>query len=382
MRKHISKIIISSSLSLVLTACGGGSGGDEAPLSDIITLPTNISFPITPIGTAVDYSKYAWSINSSTLDSTYATNNNIDSDAHINMPTSTNNQKVKVAVIDQGFQYNHPEIYSKVIDLKNINQTVLTESYHGTLVSGVIASTYLGVAPYNVELILINIDFDNSTDADIIEAFNYAKDQGAKVINCSWGSTFDESIYSFSQQYLNTIKSMKDAGINVVFASGNEAYDLDNNLMDESELDTVIGVGATSVLNDVTDYSNYGSNIDLVAPGGGGTNLIGLLTTDLSGSNGSNNTFNLVNNYYTFTAGTSFATPTVSGVIALMLSENPNLTPNEIRTILIETADKIQSGTVTYTDLTTDSTTSTFNTKRAYGKVNAAAAVQAAIDAI
>jgi len=65
-----------------------------------------------------------------------------------------------------------------------------------------------------------------------------------------------------------------------------------------------------------------------------------------------------------------------------MLSENPNLTPNEIRTILIETADKIQSGTVTYTDLTTDSTTSTFNTKRAYGKVNAAAAVQAAIDAI
>lgn len=367
-----------STLAVLLSACGGGGSGEVQATAEQPVVQ-EITFPITPNGIATNFSQYAWNINNSTLDSQYKIDYNIDDNAHINMPTSTNNEKIKIAIIDQGFQFDHPEIYDKVIDLKYINNTVLTTDYHGTLVLGTIASTYLGVAPNNVELILINIDFDNSTDADLIAAFNYAKNQGAKIINCSWGSTYDENLsYSFSQTYLDTIASLKTAGISVVFAAGNNGVNLDNNWMDESELSSVIGVGATSVLNDITDYTNYGSNIDIVAPGGGGTNLLGILTTDLVGTEGSNNILDLVDNNYTFTAGTSFATPTISGVIALMLSENPNLTPDQIRTILIETADKIQSDSVTYTDLSDDGTTSTFNTKRAYGKVNASAAINAA----
>ena len=58
-----------------------------------------------------------------------------------------------------------------------------------------------------------------------------------------------------------------------------------------------------------------------------------------------------------------------------MLSVNPDLTPDDIRTILIETADKIESDNELYVDIAGDGTTSTFNTQRAYGKINAGKAV-------
>lgn len=371
-------------LAIFLTACGGGgsSSTESSPTQEVVQ---TVSFPIEAKGISSDYSMYAWNINNTTLDPAYASNYNIDSNAHINMPTSTNNQKIKVAIIDQGFEYRHPDIYDKITEVKYVQTTTLTDEFHGTPVVGVIASTYLGVAPNNVELILINIDFSTAGEAQIISAFNEAKKSGAKIINCSWGTTYNElTEQPFSTLYTNTIQSLKDDGITVVFSSGNQGYNLDDNWNDESELTSVIGVGASSVLNDVTYYSNYGSNIDIIAPGGGGKDgeqsLLGILSLDLYDTDGDNITLNLVDNYYTFTAGTSFATPTITGVIALMLSQNPNLTPDEIRTILIETADKV--GGEVYTDLAGDGTTSTFNIKRAYGKVNASAAVQAAINAI
>lgn len=344
MKKYILTLIVP-----FIIGCGGG--GSSTSSSNVTS--SNITYPITPNGVAIDYSDYAWSITpkadlNSNLDSY-----NIDANANINMPSTTNSTKIKVAIIDQGFEYTHPDIADKIIDVAYVNKTNLSEGFHGTAIAGILASTYLGVAPDNVELILINVDFDIPGEDQFISAFNYAKKAGAKVINCSWGTTFQDSTgYGFSSTYLAVLQNLKDSGINVVFSSGNNALDLDNGWTDESELSSVIGVGATDKNNEVTSYSNYGSNIDIYAPGG--TASLGLLTLDLVGNAGDNG----FDSNYSFWFGTSLSAPTISGVIALMLSIDPTLTPNEIRSLLINNADIVASNLTadTYPKVNTNNT--------------------------
>lgn len=393
-------VILSTTTAILLTACGGGGG--EASESN--TNAPNSKTIINAKGTSIDYSSFAWGIiNSSNIDSSFKTTYGIDSSADINLAAAwskskgkkSNNEAIKVAIIDEDFEVSHPDINHKILSTYNVmdNSTNVSDTdgdtyYHGLATAGFIASESLGVSP-EVELILINIDLDseNLTDIHLIKAFDYAKQQDAKVINCSWGGS------QLSNIVQNKIQELKNAGITIVFASGNgdslgNAINLDllgND--DPSELDTVIGVGATSVKNDVTSYSNYGSSIDILAPGGGGVDggkLLGMLGLDATGNLGRNNSSdtivgnNLVSNNYTFTAGTSFSAPVASGVIALMLAVNENLTVDRIREILIKTSTKVNNGSALYIDKAGDGTTSTFDTKRAYGKINAGAAVQEA----
>lgn len=360
---------------LFFVSCGGG--GD----SGITKTAEN---PIT----STNYSSYAWNINSN-INNSFKTTYNINDNSHINLPLTTNStQKIKVAIIDENFQVAHPDIKDKVISTYNVmdqssNVLTSTNSYsHGTAVAGVIASTYLGAAPKNVELILINIDLETSiSESYFLEAFSKAEELGARVINCSWGGS------SLSENLENKIEELKNKGIVIVFASGNgdifgNAIDLDiNGNEDESESQFVLGVGATSKDNDVTSYSNYGSNIDILAPGGDSD--IGILSLDLLKSDGYNpsstlsiNGNNLVNENYSFISGTSFSAPTVSGVIALMLSENQNLTFDEIRNILITTTQQV--GLENQADYSVNN----FDTKRAYGKIDATKAIEGAIDAL
>jgi serine protease len=168
------------------------------------------------------------------------------------------------------------------------------------------------------------------------------------------------------------MKSLYNAGITIVFASGNNGADLDTNgSHDESEVPWVIGVGASGENNDVTTYSDYGQNIDLIAPGGDTQLSVGILGLDDMGFKGSRNQRNIVNNNYAFTDGTSFACPIVAGTVALMYSVNPSLTPAQIRDLLIHTTDKV--GNTNYNSNGFDVTK-----RRAYGKLNTTRAVTAA----
>ena len=389
-KSQIKFSIIAASF-FIFTACGGGGGGGSSSSSSNET-DTSITTTQENSAQATDYSKYAWNINES-IDSNYKSTYKIDDNAHINLSTAWNTTKgkksnaeaIKVAIIDEGFEVSHPEIkdqifatYNVMTGTTDVSNTSTSTFSHGTAVAGVIASKYLGVAP-EAQLILINIDLlddyqssSTLTEADLITAFQKAVDLGAQVINCSWGGGTVSGILSAK------IQELKDNNITVVFSAGNDSSNLDSDgTTDESELSSVIGVGASSVENDITSYSNYGSQIDLIAPAGGNTTdgLLGILSLDLTGTNGINTStqLGLVNYNYSFVQGTSFSAPTVSGVVALLLAAKPTLTANEIRQILIDTADKV--GTSNGADYSVNN----FDVKRAYGKINAGNAVTEAL---
>ena len=389
-KSQIKFSIIAASF-FIFTACGGGGGGGSSSSSSNET-DTSITTTEENSAQATDYSKYAWNINEF-IDSNYKSTYKIDDNAHINLSTAWNTTKgkksnaeaIKVAIIDEGFEVSHPEIkdqifatYNVMTGTTDVSNTSTSTFSHGTAVAGVIASKYLGVAP-EAQLILINIDLlddyqssSTLTEADLISAFQKAVDLGAQVINCSWGGGSVSGILSAK------IQELKDKNITVVFSAGNDSSNLDSDgTTDESELSSVIGVGASSVENDITSYSNYGSQIDLIAPAGGNTTdgLLGILSLDLTGTNGINTStqLGLVNYNYSFVQGTSFSAPTVSGVVALLLAAKPTLTADEIRQILIDTADKV--GTSNGADYSVNN----FDVKRAYGKINAGKAMTEAL---
>jgi len=298
-----------------------------------------------------------WSINPKSI---YYAEGRVVKNADINVTEAwekTYGEGITVAVIDDCFDANHEDLYSNVYKTYNANDdssNVSGSNCHGTEVVGVVGAVkndkgIIGVAP-NVKLILISINLENSTESDFVKAFEYAKDNGAKVINCSWGSNNE------SQVLADEFESLRNSNIITVFASGNENLDMDQaGINDESEDPNVIGVGATEgETNDVAYYSNYGSNIDILAPGGS-TELGVLLLKD--------------GNNYDMAAGTSFASPCVAGVVALLLSQNPNLTFDDVYTKITQTADKVGlENDANYID--------GFDKYRAYGKINAGNVLQ------
>ena len=99
----------------------------------------------------------------------------------------------------------------------------------------------------------------------------------------------------------------------------------------------MITVGASTRQGDITSYSNFGSRIDLSAPGGDGTDLI--LSTGNDGTGAPNNPD------YEFAAGTSFAAPHVAGTASLMIARNANLTPGRVQDILTGATRLFEAGT-------------------------------------
>lgn len=316
------------------------------------------------------YFRYCWHLDD--YDTDFHSSYNINRNAGISILEAWDISKgngVLVAVIDDNFEVLHEDLSSNIQETYNVDNGSADVSNntayisHGSTCASFIASPknkigVIGVAP---EAKLLLISESSGYDNGLVKAFDYAKQKGAQVISCSWGS------YDVSEALSTKIKEMYDAGITVIFANGNDRYNLDSPIYnDESELDWVIGVGASAEDNDYTSYTNYGSKIEVIAPGG---DDIGVLGVDESGSNGGNETLGIVNNNYSFVFGTSFSAPITAGVVALMLSVDPTLTPDQVRSILIETADKVGENA---------SYENGFDKFRAYGKVNAEKAVKRA----
>ena len=314
---------------------------------------------------------YAWHLHYSS-DVTYPAS--VDKDAHIHLKSSwskSQGEDLIVAIIDDSFETTHEDLQGQIVDTYNTidkSKDVTNSSSstsHGTMVAGIIAAKNnsvgsLGIA-YKSQLMLIKVDLDSSDEVTLLEAFEYAKEHGAHIINCSWGS------YHMSEALEAKITEVVQSGITVVFAAGNDNKNLDDEgINDESEHPLVIGVGASDQNNMRAYYSNYGSNLDILAPAGS-SNPIGIITTDESGQKGSNSGQYPLPLNYTYMAGSSASAPIISGVVALALSYKGGIKPQELQDKLQKSGDKI--GDIPYDERG-------FNPYYGYGKVNVDALIE------
>lgn len=297
--------------------------------------------PSLPLATQNPLFYQQWAIH---YDAEFYAQNRISSDAHINpqdLLQRYSGKTIRVAVIDDGFDVNHPDLKENII----ITKSVLTDAqvvsdvshtndtdHHGTSVAGIIGAKnntigIMGLAS-NVELILIKIPMDYSSDAANIKAFDLAEFYGADIINCSWGTgEISDGLRAKIADLANNGRNGK--GTLVVFASGNN-----NTLMlnDESSIEEVFGVGATDREGLRTLYSDFGPDLDLSAPGG---DLLGITTLDPLGSDGSSADGYIRFDQFTdgvesYFIGTSAAAPIVSAALALALEADPDLTRTQL----------------------------------------------------
>jgi thermitase len=267
------------------------------------------------------------------------------SDADIDAPeawaSSTGGANVKVAVIDSGVDYNHPDLAGKVVggdDLIFNDGDPMDDHGHGTHVAGTIAAALnnltgnpaaeegvVGVAP-NALILAYKVCRSDGTCSDfaIERAIAQAVADGAKVINMSLGApTYSQSLYEAVQDAWN-------AGLVIVAAAGNDGA---TNLFYPAGFDNVISVGAFDEDHRRATFSNYGSWVDMSAPGNVIMSAYPLAAcaggTPVPGDTGC----------YTWNSGTSMASPHVSGAAALVWSRGDVTQNSQVVDILLNSAD-------------------------------------------
>ncbi len=332
--------------------------------------------------TADQYFSSQWSVNNQGyLGSTVDADMDVD-----NVWVHATGQGIKVAIIDEGVNLTHPDLASNLLqgyDATGNNSAGAPSNNdaHGTACAGIvaaIANNAIGIAgvAYNSKVIPVRIAYRDSggdwvtSDTWIANGINWAVQNGADILSNSWGGGSPSS--TIANAINNAINNGRNGkGCTVLFSSGNE----NGPVSYPATLSGVIAVGASSMCDerknpsscDVESWgSNYGTGIDVVAPG------VKIYTTDISGPSGYNS-----GDYRSDFNGTSSACPNAAGVAALILSVNANLTQSQVRQILELNTDKI--GSYTFSPSVLGQPNGTWNSEVGYGRLNACQAVLGAI---
>lgn len=280
-------------------------------------------------------------------------------DADIDAPEAWEIQKgsknIIVAVLDEGVDTRHPDLRSKIVtpydatDRDN-DQAPKAWDAHGTACAGIIAAVtgngkgVAGIAP-EARIMPVRIAYSDGEDSPfwttssewIADGIITAVDRGARVLSNSWGGGPPDAVIRSAIEYGLSRRCV------LVFAAGNEAGRVSYPARYASELD-IIAVSATNrwdefktpVSSDGEEWgSNYGPEVTVSAPG------VEIITTDIRDEDGYN--YGDYGNDYTTFNGTSSATPIVSGVAALLLSQRSFMHPREVKEILSRTADDLGS---------------------------------------
>jgi hypothetical protein len=275
---------------------------------------------------------------------------------------TTSGAGVIAAVVDTGIDYTHPDIVANLwsnsdeiagngIDDDNNGYIDDVRGYdfasydndpkdghgHGTHVAGTIAASgnnglgIIGLA-YQAKIMPIKGLDDNGSGSDtsLAGALSYAADNGADVINNSWAGIGDSQLIRDAVEYAYSL------GCVVMAAAGNDNTDAISYF--PANIDHAITVAATDPVDNRCTFSNYGSKVDVAAPGGSEYNILSLLAKDSLFA--LNYSAYVVGANYIRLAGTSMACPHVVGLTALILSANPQFSIEQVRQVLKQSADQ------------------------------------------
>lgn len=251
------------------------------------------------------------------------------------------NPSIIVAVVDQGLELNHPDfsnISSTSFDSESGTSPSQVLGNHGVACAGIVGATSdnnLGVAGISplTTLMSISNSLEGTPNSRMkrADAINFARSNGASVITNSWGSAVAYQIIDDAIA-LAISSGRSGLGCVVIFASGNDYL---SSIAYPSNLPGVIAVGATDMYDIRAPFSNYGTGLDIAAPG------VDIYTTDRQGTNGYNASPSPAGDYYSSFSGTSAAAPHIAGVAALILAVNNSLTSAQVTSILTASAEKV-----------------------------------------
>jgi subtilisin family serine protease len=264
--------------------------------------------------------------------------------------------QVVVAVIDSGVDYTHPDLVKNIWSRPEIikayqdedlgaiedvhgfnvvddNGDPMDDNGHGTHCAGIIGAeggNGIGIAGVNWNVKIMPLRFMDGdgagTTKDAIEAINYVIDRkragvNVRIISASWGSS------TRSRALEDVIRKAYDEGILFVAAAGNDGADNDEtpHYPSSYSLGNIVSVAATNRNDQLASFSNYGAkSVQIAAPGEE------IVSTWLEHG-------------FTEKKGTSMATPFVAGVAALILSQNPKMSVDDLRARLLQSVDSLAS---------------------------------------
>ncbi len=295
------------------------------------------------------YSKQ-WGLNNSS---------DTDIDAPEGWSKETGSEDVVIAIIDTGVDYNHEDLRDNIwknskecSGIKGVdddgngyvddcygwnalddNGNPMDDNGHGTHVAGIAAAVGnngKGIAGVSWHSKILPLKFMDSNGqgrvSDAIECIEYIvnnvkKGENIKVANASWGG------YQSSSALRDAIQKLKEVDVLFVAAAGNDKNNNDSKPYYPAsyDLNNIIAVAATDKNDNLADFSNYGKNsVDVAAPG------VDILST-------------YPGNKYRYMSGTSMATPYVSGLAALIWSENAGYSYYDVKSTIENNGDKLSS---------------------------------------
>ena len=274
-------------------------------------------------------------------------------------------QQVIVAVADTGVDHNHEDLKDVmwtnsreipgngkdddnngyIDDIHGINTLVrdaqgratmntMASHWHGTHVAGTIAATQnngVGIAgvAHNVKIMALRVvpDDADELDSNIVEAYLYAANNGAKIINCSFGKKNNEG----GMVVRDTMNRIASKGVLVVVSAGNDSsgpfawHDIDANPKFPASFDSnnMIVIASTQSDGKLSSFSNVGRvGVDVASPG--------------------SNIYSTINNgQYSMASGTSMAAPNAAGVAAMVLGYYPQIKAAGLKKLLMDTVTPV-----------------------------------------